>query len=356
MDPIAFLASSDPDVMYYDQAMKAPDAAEFSKACTDEIAAHHENGHWEVVPRASLPSGTKVVPSVWSMKRKRRIDTREVYKWKARLNIHGGKQEHGVHFWETYAPVVQWTSIRMCLILSVLQGWHTRQLDFVLAFPQADVESEQYMEMPKGFDVGGHSRSNNVLKLIKNIYGGRASSRIWTEHLKKGLIGMGFTQSTADPCVFYRGKLIFLHFVDDCICLSPNDPDIDKFIEDLKKAEFNVTDEGQLSDYLGVKVEKLPEGKIKLSQPHLIDRILEDLGLNLHNTVEKPTPALSTKIIGRDPDGLPFNEKWEYRSVIGKLNFLEKSTRLDLGYAAHQCARFSCDPKESHAVAVKRIG
>ena len=42
--------------------------------------------------------------------------------------------------------------------------------------------------------------------------------------------------------------------------------------------------------------------------------------------------------------------------MIGKLNFLEKSTRLDLGYAAHQCARFSCDPKESHAVAVKRIG
>ena len=103
------------------------------------------------------------------MKRKRRIDTREIYKWKARLNIHGGKQEYGVHYWETYAPVVQWTSIWMCLVLSgVLQGWHTRQLDFVLTYPQADVESEQYMEMPKSFDVGGkHSRSSHVLKLLK---------------------------------------------------------------------------------------------------------------------------------------------------------------------------------------------
>ncbi len=38
------------------------------------------------------------------------------------------------------------------------------------------------------------------------------------------------------------------------------------------------------------------------------------------------------------------------------LNFLEKSTRLDIGYATHQCARFSIDPKESHAIVVKRIG
>jgi hypothetical protein len=196
----------------------------------------------------------------------------------------------------------------MCLILSILQNWHTRQLDFVLAFPQADTESEQYMDMPKGFNVGGKHRSSHVLKLLKNIYGGRASSRIWVEHLRKGLEGMGFKRSVADPCVYFRGKLIFLHFVDDCICLSPEAADIDKFITYLEQAKFNVTDEGDLSDYLGVKIEKLPEGKFKLSQPHLIDSILEDLGLNLPNTIEKPTPALPSKIIHCDTDGTPFNE------------------------------------------------
>ena len=55
-------------------------------------------------------------------------------------------------------------------------------------------------------------------------------------------------------------------------------------------------------------------------------------------------------------DGKPFNERWEYGSVIGKLNFLEKLTWPDLGYATHQCARYSIDPKESHTVAVKRTG
>ena len=44
-----------------------------------------------------------------------------------------------------------------------------------------------------------------------------------------------------------------------------------------------------------------------------------------------------------------------YGSVIGKLNFLEKSTHPDIAYAVHQCTHFSADPKQSHANAVKHI-
>ena len=45
--------------------------------------------------------------------------------------------------------------------------------------------------------------------------------------------------------------------------------------------------------------------------------------------------------------------EFNYRSVIGKLNFLEKSTRPDITYAVHQCTHFSADPKQSHADAIK---
>ena len=45
-----------------------------------------------------------------------------------------------------------------------------------------------------------------------------------------------------------------------------------------------------------------------------------------------------------------------YRSVIGKLNFLEKSTRPDISVSVHQCTRFTEHPKRCHAEAVKRIG
>jgi hypothetical protein len=49
-----------------------------------EVADHTKNGNWKVVLRAEIPKGVPVLPAVWSMKHKRRIATREVYKWKAR--------------------------------------------------------------------------------------------------------------------------------------------------------------------------------------------------------------------------------------------------------------------------------
>ena len=132
-----------------------------------ELADHEQRQHWKVVRRSQVPSGTKIVNMVWSMKRKRRIDTREIYKWKARLNVHGGQQQYGINYWETYAPVVMWTTLRFFFVLSLLRGWHTRQLDFVLAFPQAPVEVQLYMNFPQGYHYQpGISPKTHCLKLL----------------------------------------------------------------------------------------------------------------------------------------------------------------------------------------------
>lgn len=61
-------------------------------------------------------------------------------------------------------------------------------------------------------------------------------------------------------------------------------------------------------------------------------------------------------IIGPDPLGKPFYKSWNYKQVVGKLNFLKKSTRVDISYTVHQCSQFMADPKKSHADMVKRIG
>ena len=68
------------------------------------------------------------------------------------------------------------------------------------------------------------------------------------------------------------------------------------------------------------------------------------------------TRALSTVILQKDTRGKPFNNKFHYRNVIGKLNFLEKSTRPDISYVVHQCACFSERPKQPHGEAVKWLG
>eukprot|EP00978_Attheya_sp_CCMP212_P035604 scaffold155678_cov30-Attheya_sp.AAC.2 len=136
------------------------------------------------------------------MKRKRRIATREVYKWKARLNIHGGKQEKGINYWETYSPMVTWNSIRIFLILAIVNNWHTRQIDFVLAYPQADVECDMYMEIPRGFQLpAGENSKDYALKLRRNLYGAKQASRVWAQYLTKGLIARGSVQSKIDECV-----------------------------------------------------------------------------------------------------------------------------------------------------------
>jgi uncharacterized protein (DUF486 family) len=138
-DPIAFLAKTDPDTLYYHQAMKAPDAKEFQQAMQGQVGHHCNNKHWEVRKRSQVQEGVKVLDSVLAMRRKRRIETKEIYKWKARLNIHGGQQEYGINYWETFAPVVTWISIRLVLILSIVLSWHTSQIDFILAYPQAPI-------------------------------------------------------------------------------------------------------------------------------------------------------------------------------------------------------------------------
>lgn len=112
--------SLDPDTMYMHEALQAHDAEEFKRAMNDEIKTHEKQKHWELMKRKDLPPGTPVLPAVWAMKRKRRVATNECYKHKARLNFGGHKQEKFVNFWQTYSPVVGWTTIRFFLILALI--------------------------------------------------------------------------------------------------------------------------------------------------------------------------------------------------------------------------------------------
>ncbi len=109
--PIAFLAEMMGDVMYLHQALRQPDSKEFVEAVIKEVNGHVDNNHWKLIPCTEVPEGTEIVPSVWAMQRKRDLTTGKVTKHKARLNLHGGKQEFGTNHYETYAPVVTWFAI-----------------------------------------------------------------------------------------------------------------------------------------------------------------------------------------------------------------------------------------------------
>jgi len=81
-----------------------------------------------------------------------------------------------------------------------------------------------------------------------------------------------------------------------------------------------------------------------LTQLHLIASILKDLHLNQGNTKSRPVPALTTHLLTSDDEGASFDNSFDYCSMIGKLNYLEKSTRPEIAYTVHQCARFCANP------------
>ena len=75
--------------------------------------------------------------------------------------------------------------------------------------------------------------------------------------------------------------------------------------------------------------------------------------MNDENLKEKSTPAASSRILSFHKESEPFDGSFHYRSIIGKLNFLEKSTRPDIAFITHQCARYTTDPRKEHGAAIR---
>ena len=121
------------------------------------------------------------IMAIWSFKQKR-SPTGEITKYKARLCCHGRQTVKGEHYDKTFSPVVSWSTVRLMLTLSLIQGWHARQMDFILAFPQAKVRTDLYMHVPEKFSVQNGklelnefaphpSKQRAVVKLIQIVYG-----------------------------------------------------------------------------------------------------------------------------------------------------------------------------------------
>ena len=316
---------------------------------------------------------------------------------------------------------MNWISVHFLLILSELAGLESRTIDFVLAFPQAELDVPVYMELPLGMEVAGTRRDDKqyVLRLRKSLYGLKQASANWYDMLKKGLELRGFKESIADPCVFIKdsqskvvsstnnGKLptfsesnpsktfpigadsviqgpahgstysstikrkyqsidkfrsqssdiLVLVYVDDCIILSRHQTSIELFIDSLKHGpeEFDFTDKGSMDKYLGVEIERLPgdEG-FSMTQPYLIERILEAAQIDLRMTNSRSTPVAGP-LLSRDEKGPERKHTWNYRTLTGMLGYLQGTSRPDISMATHQCARLNSNPKLCHERAIKRI-
>lgn len=359
-DPVAFAAmqralkkpkkGSDPDYPMYHQAMSSPEYREWQEAMMKEIRTLEKMGTWKKILRSSVPANKRVIKSTWAFRLKRSPDGTPT-KYKARFCVRGDMEIKGVDYFESYSPVVQWSTVRLLLIMSIVHGMHTRQVDYVNAFAQAPLpqNEECYIEMPQGFHDDGE---DTVLMLKKTLYGKSDSPLRFFNLLKDTLEKHGFKQlMDIDACLFVHEKIICLTYVDDCLWFSLDEKCMDDMIEDIDKVLTLTVESKDVSAFLGIQFTRRGE-TIELTQKGLIKRVIDAMDMADCNACDTPAEH---KPLGKDPSGAAFSESWHYASVVGMLLYLSSNSRPDIAFAVHQCARFTHAPKQSHAKAVKRI-
>ena len=79
-------------------------------------------------------------------------------KYKARLCVNGEIKQWRVNYWENYVPVVNWISVWYLLDIASIHKFPSRSIDFVLAFPQAELDVDVFMDIPLGIAVYGNRK------------------------------------------------------------------------------------------------------------------------------------------------------------------------------------------------------
>jgi hypothetical protein len=349
-NPIAFHAEMMSDILYLQQVLRQHDAKEFVQAVVKEVNGHVDCKNWSLKERSKVPEDVQIVPSVWSMQRKRDLTTNEIKSHKARLNRHGEKQIYGMNYFETYTPVVTLFAIRLMIIYGIIFCWALCLVDFVMAYPQAPIKMDIYMELPQGIQTAHGNSKDHVLKLEKNIYGQKHADRVWNSFLVDKLLYIGFTPSLIDDCIFFRDDIIFMVYVNDGIFLGNNDLRLQDAIKEIQDLGLNIEDQDHPADYVGVNIKKLRDGSYEFTQSALINSIIDDVGLK--DAKVNPVPAKVSLQLHAFKDEPPFDLNFNYRSAVGKLNYLAQTTRPDIMYATHRISMYSLDPRQSHGEAI----
>ena len=152
----------DPDQPSFTEAMNGEDSERWIEAMKIEIAGLLARNTWNRINREDIPrdkNGKKynILKSICAFKLKRLPDG-SPDRYKARFCARGDMQKEGIDYFDTYAPVVKWSTIRMLLIETLSRNWVTRQVDFTNAFAQGTLSEIVYIESPKGFE--GKDRMN----------------------------------------------------------------------------------------------------------------------------------------------------------------------------------------------------
>ncbi|KAJ9538590.1 hypothetical protein OSB04_031323 [Centaurea solstitialis] len=236
----AFLSNHEPS-----HVTEALDISDWVTAMQEELNQFERPGVWRLVPR---PKNKAIINLKWIFKNKKDKDG-IVTRNKARLVAKGYKQQVGIDYDETFAPVARLEAIRIFLAYAAHKNFTVYQMDVKTVFLNGELKEEVYVSQPEGFV--DHTKPNHVYILDKALYGLKQSPRAWYDHLSNALLDNGF----------YKGNDILLVqiYVDDIIFGSTN-LDMCTWFSDLMTTRFEMSMLRELSFFLGLQVLQKPDG------------------------------------------------------------------------------------------------
>lgn len=126
------------------------------QAMDEELEALERNNTWEIVV---LPPGKVAIGSKWVYKTKHHADGK-LDKHKSRLVIMGNRQQYGIDYRVTFAPVAKLATVRSLLAVVALEGWHVHQMDVKNAFLHGELHETVFMKFPPGYTGKGFRFGN----------------------------------------------------------------------------------------------------------------------------------------------------------------------------------------------------
>nr|GEW24182.1 retrovirus-related Pol polyprotein from transposon TNT 1-94 [Tanacetum cinerariifolium] len=153
---------------------------------------------WELVPH---PDKVMVITLKWIYKVKL-DELGGILNNKARLVARGYRQEEGIDFEESFAPVARLESIQIFLAYAAHKNMVVYQMDVKTAFLNGNLREEVYVSQPDRFvDM---DNPNHVYKHKKALYGLKQAPRAWYDMLSSFLLSQDFSKGSVDPTLFIR--------------------------------------------------------------------------------------------------------------------------------------------------------
>lgn len=327
-----------PDPRTLAEALARPDGPMWAAAAEAELLSIRNHDVYEVV---DLPPGKHALGSKWVLERKR--DGR----YKARLVALGYGQVPGEDYFDTYAPVSRYSTLRAMLAICAHHDLAIRQLDIRTAFLHGELKEIVYVRQPPGYSDG---RAHRVWRLYRALYGLKQSGRAWHTVLVRELLRAGFEKS-ADPAVFIMrgkgGRVLALFYVDDCLIAAQTDAQADAIAALIGTIfESRMLD---ARDFLGIGVTRDRVARtITIDQTDKVDKMVVTFGIAGEFRVLPMEPSLQLRAVQEEHELAAPADAAAYPALLGVLMHLSQCTRPDISYAVGVLSSFSRRPSQLH--------